>query len=170
MEPRPQRDLSADEAIIKFKGRLGMKQYMPMKPVKSGIKVCVSVEASNGFVCDFQDYMGKREEGTAEQNLGYVVHKLTQHFAGKNHHVFYDNIFSTVKLAKDLLEDNIYSCATARENRKEFPKSLAANTPHIKHLRQGEALFLRKKNNIIATTWKDKGLLTYQYSGQSNWK
>ena len=28
-----------DEAMVKFKGHLGMKQYLPVKPVKRGIKV-----------------------------------------------------------------------------------------------------------------------------------
>ena len=41
MELRPQRDLSFNEAMVKFKGRLGMKQYMPTKPVKRGIIVWV---------------------------------------------------------------------------------------------------------------------------------
>ena len=34
MELQPEKDLSVDEAMIKFKGRLGMKEYMPMKPVR----------------------------------------------------------------------------------------------------------------------------------------
>ena len=41
MELRPQSDLSFNEAMVKFKGRLGMKQYMPTKPVKRGIIVWV---------------------------------------------------------------------------------------------------------------------------------
>lgn len=167
MELRPQRDLSVDEAMIKFKGRLGMKQYMPMKPVKRGIKVWVCAEASSGFVCDFQVYTGKRQDGAVEQNLGYrVVHELTRNFTGKNHHVFYDNFFSSVKLAEDLLEDDIYSCGTARANRKEFPKDLAVSNPRVKRLRQGEALFLRK-NNVVATAWKDKKVVHF-ISTQSN--
>ena len=97
--------------MVKFKGQLGMKQYMPMKPVKLGIKVWVGAEASSSFVCDFQVYMRKSQDGDAKQNLGYgVVHHLTGNFTDKNHHVFFDNFFSTVKLAKDLLEDQIYSC------------------------------------------------------------
>lgn len=96
MELRPQKDLSIDEAMVKFKGRLGMKQYMPMKPIKRGIKVWLCAEASSGFVCDFQVYTGKRQDGTTEQNLGYrVVHDLTRNFTGKNHHVFYDNFFDS---------------------------------------------------------------------------
>ena len=142
MEPRPQKDLSVDEVMVKFKGQLGMKQYMPMKPVKCGIKLWVCVEASSSFLCDFQDYTGKRQGDVAKQNLGnHVVHDLTRSFNGKNHHVFHDNVSSTVKLAEDLLEDQIYSCAMARVNRKDFPKDLAANNPRVNRLKQGEALF-----------------------------
>ena len=33
------RDVSVDEAMIPFKGRSTLKQYLPKKPVKRGIKV-----------------------------------------------------------------------------------------------------------------------------------
>lgn len=147
--------------MIKFKGRLGMKQYMPLKPVKRGIKVQVCAEASSSFVCDFQVYTGKRQDGAAEQNLGCcVVHDLPRNFTGRNHHAFYDNFFSTAKLVEDLLEDGIYLCGTARANRKDFPKELAATNHDVKRLRQGEALF-RRKNNAVATMWKDKKIVHF---------
>ena len=37
--------------MVKHNGRLSMKQFMPMKPVKRGIKVWECAEASSGFVC-----------------------------------------------------------------------------------------------------------------------
>ena len=40
-EYRPSQYASIDEAMVKYKRRLGFKQYMPMKPVKRGIKVWV---------------------------------------------------------------------------------------------------------------------------------
>ena len=77
----PGRNLSVDEAMVKFKGHLGMKQYLPVKPVKRGIKVWVCAEASRGYVCDFQVYTWKKQHGMMEQNLGYrVVHDLMQNF------------------------------------------------------------------------------------------
>ena len=77
----PGRNLSVDEAMVKFKGHLGMKQYLPVKPVKRGIKVWVCAEASSGYVCDFQVYTWKKQHGMVEQNLGYrVVHDLMQNF------------------------------------------------------------------------------------------
>ena len=39
-----------DEAIIPFKGRSPMKQYMPKKPIKRGFKVWTIADAHNGCV------------------------------------------------------------------------------------------------------------------------
>ena len=36
----PGRDLSVDEAMVKYKGRSSIKQYMPKKPIKRGFKIC----------------------------------------------------------------------------------------------------------------------------------
>ena len=71
MELRPQKYLSVDKAMVKFKGRLGMKQYMPMKPVKCGIKVWVCAEAPSGFVCDFQVY--REKDKMALRNKTWVI-------------------------------------------------------------------------------------------------
>ena len=38
-----------DEAMIPFKGRLSIKQYMKDKPTKWGIKVFVLADARNGL-------------------------------------------------------------------------------------------------------------------------
>ena len=35
----PHKEVAVDEAMIKFTGHSSMKQYMPMKPIKQGIKV-----------------------------------------------------------------------------------------------------------------------------------
>ena len=153
--------------MVKFKGRLGIKQYMPQKPIKRGIKIWECADSSNGFVSEYQVYTGKQQDGTPEENLGYrVVHDLTRNFMGKNHHVFFDNYFSSVKLSEDLLKDAIYSCGTVRANRKGYPKELAKKAVTVKHLSHGEHLF-RRKNNLVATAWKDKKVVNF-LSTQSN--
>ena len=45
------RDISVDEAMVPFKGRSTLKQYMPMKPVKRGFKVWMLADAHTGYVC-----------------------------------------------------------------------------------------------------------------------
>ena len=60
-EYQPSQNVSVDEANIAFKGQLAMKQYLPMKPVKRGIKVWMCADASNDFVCNMQVYTGKKD-------------------------------------------------------------------------------------------------------------
>ena len=55
--------------------------------------------------------------------------------------MFCDNLFTSVKLAEDLLQNNIYLRGTTRTNRKDFPRELAANNAEVKCLQQGELLF-----------------------------
>ena len=166
-EYRPTKNVAVDEAMIPFKGRLSLKQYMPLKPVKRGIKVWECADSSNGFVCDLNVYTGKQRDGNPEQGLGYrVVHNLTRTLVGKNHHVFVDNFFNSVNLAEDLLQDKIYICGTVRSNRQGIPRELGPSTQRVKQLRQGESLFLRK-GHLVATVWKDKKAV-YFLSTQSN--
>ena len=119
----PHQEVAVDEAMIKFTGRSTLKQYMPLKPVKRGIKVWALVDSHNGYFHKFQVYTGK--EGSGEKNLGQrVVKDLTHHLKGKHHHVFFDNFFTSEELLRDLAEDNIYACGTARKDRRGFPQAL----------------------------------------------
>ena len=43
---------------------------------------------------------------------------------GKYHHVYFDNIFPSVSLLADLDKEGIYSCGTARKDRRGFPMAL----------------------------------------------
>ena len=73
----PSRDCSIDEAMIPFKGRSSMKQYVPKKPIKRGFKVWTRADSKNGFVSEFQVYVGKKKE--VERRLGArVVKDLTR--------------------------------------------------------------------------------------------
>ena len=163
----PSKCVSIDEAMIPFKGRLGMKQYMPQKPTKRGIKVWECADSANGYVVDLSVYTGKERGMNAEQGLGYrVVYKLTRPLVGKNHHVVIDNFFSSIPLAENLLREKIYLCGTVCSNRQGIPREIAPTTQQVKRLRQGESLFLRK-GNLVVTVWKDKKPV-YFLSTQSN--
>ncbi|GBL61725.1 hypothetical protein AVEN_140732-1 [Araneus ventricosus] len=56
----PYQNMSVDETMIKYKGRLGIIQYMPKKPTKRGIKIWMLCDSSFGYVYDFDDYVEKR--------------------------------------------------------------------------------------------------------------
>ena len=124
---KPHRENAIDEAMIKFKGRSSIKQYLPKKPVKRGFKVWVRADSINGYICDFDIYTGKQD--APQKNLGAnVVRKLSQPLAGGNYHLYFDNFFSTVDLFETLLDDGLYACGTFRKDRKRSQKRLLV--PH----------------------------------------
>ena len=95
----PYRENAIDEDMIKFKGRSSLKQYLPMKPIKRGFKVWVRADSHNGYMCNFDIYIGK--EKSTEVNLGAkVVKKLSRTLVGKRYHLYFDNFFSSVSLKK----------------------------------------------------------------------
>ena len=119
----PSKDVAVDEAMIKFQGRSSLKQYMPAKPIKRGIKVWVLGDSSNGYFSRFDVYTGRKEDH--QVGLGaHVVQTLTEDLKDKHHHVYFDNFFTSYQLLEDLEEDGIYGCGTARKDRKEFPTAL----------------------------------------------
>ena len=102
-----------------------MKQYLPKKPVKRGFKVWVMADSENGYFLDVQVYVGRECCGNEEKGLGKrVVLKLTEPLAGRHHHVFCDNFFSSPSLFIELLSRGTYACGTVHLHRKGLPIEL----------------------------------------------
>lgn len=108
-----------------------------------------------------QVYTGKKDGGQPEHGLEHcIVSDLVGNQQGKNYHIFYDNFFTSIRLAEDLLAKNLYLCGTTPQNKTDFPSDLKPNKPEVKALRHGESIFWQKEN-IVATVWKDKKLVSY---------
>ena len=121
----PHCECAADEAMVKCQSRTSLKQYIPQKPIKRGIKVWVRADSHNGYFSQFEVYQGKGSNTTPELGLGgSVVKTLTRPLVGKHHHIFMDNFFTSPALFRDLLQDGIYACGTVRSNRRGFPQDL----------------------------------------------
>ena len=56
----PYKQLSIDEAMVKYKGRLGIVQYMPLKPAKRGLKMWMLCTSKEGYTYNFDIYGGKK--------------------------------------------------------------------------------------------------------------
>jgi hypothetical protein len=55
---------SIDESMVKFKGRSSLKQYLPLKPIKRGVKIWERFASRTGYVYDFNIYSGKEEKSS----------------------------------------------------------------------------------------------------------
>ncbi|GFO38733.1 PiggyBac transposable element-derived protein 4-like [Plakobranchus ocellatus] len=146
----PYGHVSTDESMVKFKGRLGFRQYMPAKPIKWGIKVWCLAESSTGYMNSFQIYSGK--EAGQEQGLAHhVVKDLLVPYHHSNIRVAMDNFYTSVPLLCDLHHSGICAAGTVRSNRKFLPKDLLPKTVRLEkhqfHVAQAEQL--------MYTIWMD---------------
>ena len=69
----PQKQLSIDEGMISYKGRLSFLQYLPKKPKKWGMKAWVLADSKLGYTYNWKLYCGKEEEGRDREPLGERV-------------------------------------------------------------------------------------------------
>ncbi|XP_013407355.1 piggyBac transposable element-derived protein 4-like [Lingula anatina] len=148
----PSRNLSVDEAMVKFKGRCPFLQYIPAKPCKWGIKSWAVTDAETFYLLDLNIYTGKHDDTTSQLPVSTrVVLELVEAYYNKHHHVYFDNYFTSMPLLETLLVNGTYACGTVRLNRKGIPKELQA----AKFKQSGEHLKLQK-GDIMAVSWCEK--------------
>ena len=88
--------------MTKFKGRSSIKQYMPMKPVKRGIKLWTRCDAKTGHVCDTRIYCGK-EDSCQQGTLGErAVKTLCSTLRNQEVVLLFDRFFTSTSLMHTL--------------------------------------------------------------------
>ncbi|KAK9685333.1 Transposase IS4 [Popillia japonica] len=108
--------------MAKFKGRSVLKQYLPLKPIKRGIKIWERCDSQTGYVYDFHIYSG-REEGAPEGTLGdRVVKRLTSTVREEEVSFCFDRFFTSVSLQNTLPFACVGTCISTRKNMPEFPQ------------------------------------------------
>jgi len=140
---KPQRELSLDESIVRWRGRLSFKVYNASKINKYGILIRMVCEARTGYICNFRIYDGKGSR------LQETILDLLQPYANLWHHVYMDNYYNSVDTTKVLLKTGFRSCGTIRTNR-----GLPACLKHA-NLKKGESMFRRQKD-ILLQCWQSK--------------
>lgn len=136
---------SIDESMTKFKGRSTPKQYMPLKPVKRGIKMWLRCDASTGYTYDFNIYSGKGLE-QLEGTLGErVVNKLASTIIEPDVNLCFDRFFTSVKLLDSITYPAV---GTIMSNRKNVPK-------FGNKLQRGEAEFKGTSFVLLCVKWQD---------------
>ena len=158
-EYNPHENMSVDEAMIPFKGRLGFKQYMEDKPTKWGIKVFVLSDSTNGYVYRLQVYTGKNSDlSTSEMGLSSkVVTELVRGLEGSSPKLYMDNYYTNSRLFLNLYDKSVGACGTARTNRKYYPKDLIVRSSSVE---RGYYDY-RCSPPLLACVWKDKRIINF---------
>lgn len=138
--------LSLDEGVLAWRGRLIFKTYNPLKPDKYGIKGYIVSESKSGYVWRYDVYCG------VGRKLDEIVSTLLEPAAGQGHTVYMDNFYNSVTMTKKLQSMGFDTVGTLRSNRGA-PKSM----DDVK-LARGDLLFAYTKEDpgLLVSYWKDK--------------
>jgi hypothetical protein len=124
----PNRDISIDEALTLWKGRLSFKQYLPLKASKFGIKTYELCDSTTGYLWSFLVYTGKDTEVdslliTPDTNkTSAIVLKLVEPLLKQGWTVWIDNFYNSPSLARLLKITHKTNCVgTLKLNHKNVP-------------------------------------------------
>lgn len=151
----PQKELSIDEAMILWRGRLMFRQYVKGKRHKYGVKLYTLCE-HQGLILKFFVYAGSQDKvvGGVGHTEKVVMHLLKEKL-GNGHSVYMDNFYNSFSLSARLLANKTYTTGTLRQDRKHIP-------PEVKtaNLKTGETI-ARYGNSVMIGKWKDKRTVFY---------
>lgn len=146
----PGKNLSLDEAMILWRGRLSFRQYIKNKKNKYGIKL-YELCTADGFILNILIYTGKGTiVNTGKGHTYEVVMRLMQQYLSKGHALYLDNFYNSVVLAEDLMEKQTNMCGTLQQNREGNPIEVVRQK-----LKKGEHIS-RQKGDITVMKWRDK--------------
>ncbi|XP_060846480.1 piggyBac transposable element-derived protein 4-like [Rhopalosiphum padi] len=148
---QPSENLSLDESMVLWRGRLVFRQYIKNKRHKYGVKLYMLTE-HQGLVQQIMIYSG---QGTGVlpgvSHTEYVVEKLMDNYLDKGYSLFMDNYYNSVQLAHKLLKRKTYCTGTLRTNRRDNPKEVVT-----RKLKPGESVGKYTKDGICVVKWKDR--------------
>ena len=171
---KPGRNLSPDETMVKFNGRIGFKQYTPQKAAKWGLKYFSLNESETGYTCAWKLFTGSqpmpppRETTIAyaathhPPNLpaqGKVVLDLLKGLEHKGHCINMDNWFNSPALVSKLSQLGFGACGTVRYTTRGIPAF--ANPKKHPMKRDADPQFYQKAGQLhVCVVWQDTKRVT----------
>ncbi|KAM5158092.1 piggyBac transposable element-derived protein 4 [Mantella aurantiaca] len=150
----PERDISIDESLMAYKGRLSWIQYIASKRARFGIKSYMLCESSTGYIWNSVIYTGKGTKSNPKYS-GYglttsSVLTLIEPLLNQGYCVTTDNFYTSPELYELLLKNKTDAYGTVRANRRDMPSMFAK-----KKLKTGE-MVAWQKGKMMALRWRDK--------------
>lgn len=147
-------ELSLDESMVLFRGRLLFRQYIKNKAHKYGIKLYMLTNP-RGIVRKFAVYTGMLDEMGGKGHSQKIVMHLLEDLLNLGHHVYMDNYYNSFDLARKLSEKKTHCTGTLRSGRKKTPKAVTSTK-----LKKGETIAKYAKGVMIGK-WRDKRDVLY---------
>lgn len=151
----PYQNISIDESLIGMKNRCVFIQYMPKKKhCRFGIKKFELCDSKTSYVYNVSLYSGR--DFLADGNDPFT-HKVIMNelslckLLGKGYHVFTDNWYTKLPLAKELLSKKTYLTGTVNKNTRDLSKQAKLIV-----LGREESAYFRHQKNILLVKYNQR--------------
>ncbi|CAL1277651.1 unnamed protein product [Larinioides sclopetarius] len=139
----PECEVSVDESLLLYKGRLAVKQYIPNKISRFGVKFYQLCEARSGYIWSSLIYTGKDmllwQEASKYSTTTNIVMALIENLLGQGYCVTLDNFYTPPELAEVLLSYRTDVYGTLRSHRRGIPQEIRS-----RNLKRGEVIGYQK--------------------------
>lgn len=150
----PGKNLSLDESMVLWRGRLLFRQYIANKRHKYGLKLYMLTEP-NGLILNFAVYTGQLDEMGGKGHAQKVVQYIAKDYLNKGHSIYMENYYNSCQLARTLINHKTYCTGTLRSDRKGGPEKILKMK-----LKVGESK-AQYSDGVMIGKWKDKRDVTY---------
>ncbi|XP_046835607.1 piggyBac transposable element-derived protein 4-like [Vespa crabro] len=145
------KELSLDEAIIPWRGKLCFRTYNPDKIVKYGILVRMLCEARSGYICNFDIYYARGIK------LKETILSVLSPYLYLWHDIYMDNYYNSVAITEELLQKQTNVCGTLRKHRGVLHCLKNIN------LKESGTDFCRKANILVQAFRTKKKDIIYDF-------
>ena len=161
------RELTIDERIVKFTGRLSFLQFIRNKPNQYGIKIYILADAHTGYVYNWKVYTGaegrrnnlegqnQNGEGRNSNSQGSapkIMNTIAELTNNRGHVVCFDSYYCYLQVVQHLARKSIGCVATLDSRRKFFPNEIKKPSSTM----ENQQTVFRRNNNLMALIFKDK--------------
>ena len=144
-----------------FKGRGRFLQYIPTKPGKYGIKIFWLCDSTTNYGFNGSVYTDRQPGEEVKRNLGSsIVHELRSPVQHSGRSVTTDNFFTSVQLTESLLNKNLTSVGTLRQNKPDIPSIMKASKIRERHSTE----FGFKGNTTVVSYVSQRGMAVIMLS------
>ena len=155
----PDKQISIDESLLGWKGRLSWIQYIPSKRKHFGIKLYALSESATGYIWNFFIYTGADTlYNPIYEDLpvsSRIVFTLIHSLLDKGYCLYTDNFYTSPTMGDALSQRQTDLVGTVRLNRKDIPASVKE-----KNLKKGETV-AAYRNKLMILKWKDRKDVTF---------
>ena len=152
----PFREVSADEAMIAFRGHVAFRQYVKGKPQPWGIKAYVLSESRSGYMYNLVIYYGKETLLSVipgKNHTTNVVMTLMEPLSNMGYDLYVDRSYTSPELATELLRIGSTITGTVMSNRRNMPAKVQETRQ-----KRGDVAAYRGGPQVVVQ-WTDKRTL-----------